>query len=203
MAFRVKHGGPTAYAKLAQLAGEAKKAQRDEAINLQMIERLRREQSDQRMLEMRQKFGEAAEIRAHEWELEKMMLRSQSDFAMEEEERRVKKQYVLAKELKEQQKFDAAIEAVEETELLSKKEKEDYILKLTIEHLTGRSFEQEDPTKRLLANMMRGSQGVVAPQPQAVGDVPPKPTNAPPDAVWNPQHRRWTIIRDGRLKGID
>lgn len=66
---------------------------------------------------------------------------------------------------------------------------------------------KRNPIHDSLTTRVQKAAGAVAPKPATPRKVAPErqrmqPPAEHPDATWNPEHKMWTVVRDGRLMGI-
>ena len=115
MPIEMQYGTPLMYAQAAQMVGEAQAARQKQAIELEK----QRQTADIQMMQYKEQLGLQAEQRAQEWELQKMELRSQSDFALEERKRQILAERSLQKEIKLQDEVEAGIKIIQESKHLS------------------------------------------------------------------------------------
>lgn len=108
-------------AKLSVLGAQREKAEREAAQAREMQAVAMRVESDQqarqfeakRQLEdrlMDQQFADAAKKQAFKWELQKLQIRSQDDFALAEKEHQMKVEYDIQKQLRRKSEYDRLIE---------------------------------------------------------------------------------------------
>lgn len=113
MAIRVKHGRPSTIITAARRAGEARAAQRASEQAMAAATRLREKQMDIEYRTALRQQDMAIDLQMNEraklWEIQKMELHSQTDFAREEQ----KRQRAL-------DEMDASIRAIKESDLFDK-----------------------------------------------------------------------------------
>lgn len=127
MAIRLEQPGlATLYGTLATLVGQAEAGRRTQQLALETAERARSREHELATMQMRAEYEIEGERRSHEWELEKAEIASRNDF-MEEERKRLTKH----------QEYDAAMKAIDKTDSLSPKEKEDFKLQYELRERTG------------------------------------------------------------------
>ena len=119
MPIQFQYGTPSMYAQAAQMVGEAQAARQTQAIALEK----QRQTADIAMLQFREQLSIQAEQRSQQWELQKMEMRSQSDFALEERKRQIFAERDLQKEMKLQDEVEAGIKIIQESKHLSDKQK--------------------------------------------------------------------------------
>jgi hypothetical protein len=114
MAIRKQHGKVSSIAKLAKLSGQSLAARRDYERRDEAIQRY---QELQRQDEIRQYEADARikrDMMAMDWENQKLALRSQHDFAMEEMKRETLVQRELARQVKKMNEYDLAKDKLNE-----------------------------------------------------------------------------------------
>jgi len=111
----IQYGKPSMYAQAAQMVGEAQAARQTQAIALE----IQRQTADMEMAQFREQLGIQAEQRSQQWELQKMEMRSQSDFALEERKRQILAERDLQKEMKLQDEVEAGIKIIQGSPHLS------------------------------------------------------------------------------------
>lgn len=152
MGIKIKHGRPETLLTAAALAGEERAAQ-------QQLEISERRQAQQREFEYRtavrqqdMAFDLETEMRAKQWELEKMEISSRVDFEREEK----KRQRVL-------DEYDAAIKYINDSDLFDERQKEGLIfkagMKLLNQNITGadKIIFPTEPTQRQVTPTQRVS----------------------------------------------
>lgn len=169
MAFRFQYG-TKAVAEAGLAAGQAMAAReeyeqqmaRDRqamAIAAQAASQRRSQEHAIEMTEFRDMLGQEAEKRAQAWELEKMQIRSEGALRREQEEEDFYSQRQLARRAEEEDKLNAKLKAIDDSDILSDRQKAQ--MKLQVQ--TGiRLSESTNP----LAAFMQG--GVANASPEVV-----------------------------------
>jgi len=117
------------YAKAAQLMGESERIRAEQNLAIQN----QRVQAETDLAIFRNNMEIEAEKRARAWELEKMTLVSQNDFAQQEKERQILQDRELAKQIQEQDELEGGLKAIYESDELDPSQKNsvafDYYMK--------------------------------------------------------------------------
>jgi hypothetical protein len=234
-------GEATLVGQLAVKAGQAEASQRAAAQAQQMQSQIMqiqasREEQAIRMQEARAvaKVQAAARVReqtfdaqvqqqaieqSKAWEVQKMALRSQSDFAMAEKENQLKGEYEIQKSLRQRQEFDRKMEDLTKSKAFSPVQKEEAIQNAWAEYvgMQANSFSWRRPAKQpakadamseLYSKILGPSSTPTSTAPGTSGGVAP---NAPvpqnpyineyPDAF--PEGGVWKVIRNGKKMRIE
>ncbi len=132
MGFKVKHGGPSAMAKLGALAGEAEAGIRAEKMAFDSAQRLRELEHNTRLAEMQVDARMAAKEQDIAFELQKYAMTQQNDFMVREEIRTDKIRLDSVKQQRKEAEYEAQVEAIRSQmgETVSNEEGERAILNL-------------------------------------------------------------------------
>lgn len=120
MAIKRRYDPVHAIGQLSVLAGKAEAQQKQAAIDREMALRTAQMQHQKEMAKFEADMRFKYEQQAQEWEYQKMALRSQNDFLLQEERHKALYMRELAKQLKEMDEYDQAKKQI--TNLLADKE---------------------------------------------------------------------------------
>lgn len=124
MGFRVKHGDMETVTKLAILTGEAIQGEKQQRLALDIAMRLQQQKQAQEMAEFNTMMQIESQKAQMQWQFQSQMLRQQNDFEMSE---KLRMQEIEQQYLKDQRKtaeFEAAIKAIDDSEILSDADKD-------------------------------------------------------------------------------
>lgn len=113
MAIRREHFDISTIGQLGQKAGEAQAAKEQARIAAQAASQLRDINARKELAEFNAQLSIEAEKRQQVWELEKMQRRSENDFALEEQRRRILQTKQLEKQLREQEETELKMKALQ------------------------------------------------------------------------------------------
>lgn len=166
MAIRVTHGRIADVAKLGVLAGQSVAAQREIEYARTMQQRLIQMEHEKEMTQFRAQLDLQASMRSQQWELEKMEIRSRTDFAREESGRQQK----LAEK---QSRLDALERAFKEGQISEEDYQNAHLQESTdvpfytyakqAERAAATTAARQDPVKQYIAQMLAEEQPGAAP----------------------------------------
>lgn len=114
MAIRRQHGKVATVAKLAQLAGKSMAARRDYERKETMLQQAKEMQRREALAKYEEQNRMKRDMMAMDWENQKLAMRSQHEFAMEEMKQEAYMQRELAKEIKKLNEYDLAKDKLRE-----------------------------------------------------------------------------------------
>lgn len=140
MPITYQHGTPSMYAQAAQIIGESERIKTENQVQAQ------RDLDDFKI-----KLSLEAEQRVRAWELEKMTLASQNDFAILERERQILADRELAKRIQRQDELEAGLKAISESDDLDPITKKRELLKYKMEKMYNYQMSRPEKQDELTA----------------------------------------------------
>ena len=137
MAFRIKHGNIESVIKLASLAGEAQFQRRQEAVAVDIAKSLYAERSRMAMAKFQADVQQQATKERMAWEYKKIQMSQENDFMMMEQLRMQRKQDEYNKQQNKEREFDAVIKAIDDSDWVTDKQKEEFKINAEAKHRMG------------------------------------------------------------------
>jgi hypothetical protein len=208
MAFRREYTPIKEVGQLAYAAGRGQRLQRQQAVLLRAQELAEERKARRELAEFNKQLQMDMQKQAQAWEVQKMALRSQADFARQEQKRQNDFQLQEQQRIQQAQELERKRKLIMDSDTLTAAEKE----RALVELVTGVRIPQPkilDPMEQFLAqtinelnNVGEAAEAGASGEPLLKRRTPAKsPYPEYPDAFF--ENGVWKVIRDGKKYRIE
>jgi hypothetical protein len=206
MAFRREYTPIREVGQLGYAAGVAERRKREQEFVVRAQELAEKRKHERELAEHSAQIRMDLEKQAQSWEAQKMIMRSQADFARMEQKRQNDFELQERKRIRELEDLDMKRKLIEESDTLTASEKD----RALVELIAGVRIPVPkvlDPMEQLIAQMANLNNVGEAAEPGAFGEplLKKTPAQSPypeyPDAFF--ENGAWKVIRDGKKYRIE